>query len=203
MIALHGLHKRYGDHTALHPTDLEVRKGEAWGLLGANGSGKSTLLGLVCGLRVPTAGSATIDAMQTRDPASRVHLGVLPERPALPGHLTLRRFLRALGRDPGSLTERLGLTARLDARMGTLSAGQAQRAALTVALAGNPRWLLLDEPLTALDAERCRAVVTLVGERVAAGCGVLLATHRPTEWASVLTHRAHLDSGRLTDPVST
>ncbi|MCB9673710.1 MAG: ATP-binding cassette domain-containing protein [Alphaproteobacteria bacterium] len=196
-LVLEKLGKTYGSRVALHPADLEVRPGEVCELTGPNGSGKSTLLALISGLRVPSTGTARIDGVSTRDPRGRAGLGVLPERPALPRHHSLAALLRALGREPGDLPQRLGVA--MDRRLGTLSAGQAQRAAILLALAGSPRWLLLDEPLSALDREAIPAVFEAVAERVRAGAGVLLATHRPEVWSPLVSRRARLQGGHLAE----
>ncbi|MEZ4317879.1 MAG: ABC transporter ATP-binding protein [Myxococcota bacterium] len=196
-LELQDLGKTYGDRVALQSVDLRVEPGEACLLVGPNGSGKSTLLGLVAGLRVPTSGSARIDGLPTRDPAARVSLGVLFERARLPPHHSLVRLLGALGRDPGSLLSALGLAEHRDRPLGTLSSGLHQRAALCLALAGSPRWIVLDEPLTALDGPTSEVVVGIVAERVRAGAGALIATHRHDAWAPVSTGVAVLEGGRL------
>jgi len=198
-LVLRRLGKRYGERHALRGVDLEVQAGEAVALLGPNGSGKSTLLALVAGLRVPTEGSASIDGVPTRDPRARTRLGVLPERPALPRNHRLSTLLRALGADVSTAAE-LGLDAQLDAPLGALSAGQYQRAALALALAGSPGWLVLDEPLTALDTDSCARVVAAITKRVQGGAGLLLATHRPKAWTALIDRSLSLLDGALVGP---
>ncbi len=202
MLAVEQLEKRYGTHTALARATLTVHGGQAWMLLGDNGAGKSTLLACLTGLRIPTSGSVRIDGVPARQPRARARLGVLPEKCVLPGHHTLRTLLgRPIDVQADAALERtLRVSELLDRRIRTLSAGQHQRAALALALAGHPTppaWLVLDEPLTALDATTAAAVVTYVGQRVAEGVGALIATHRPEAWSSITTHRACIRDGRL------
>ena len=199
-LAVERLQKRYGDHTALERADLIVRGGEAWALLGDNGAGKSTLLACLTGLRIPTSGNVRIDGLPARRPLARARLGVLPEKCALPGHHRLRTLLDPTRPVDAELARTLRLPDLLDRRLGTLSAGQHQRAALALALAGTPKWLVLDEPLTALDARTAEAVVAYVGGRIAAGTGALVATHRPAAWEPVVTHRCTIAAGVLAVP---
>jgi ABC-type multidrug transport system ATPase subunit len=200
-LAVERLQKRYGSHVALERADLVVRPHEAWLLLGDNGAGKSTLLACLTGLRIPTAGSARIDGLPARTPRARATMGVLPEKCVLPGHHRVRTLVQSGGRevDP-ALSSTLRLPELLDRRVRTLSAGQHQRAALALALAGTPDWLVLDEPLTALDVRTAGAVVAYVGSRVEAGAAALIATHRPEAWRSIATHEARIELGLLAGP---
>lgn len=195
ILVARGLTRSFGARVALAPTDLALAPGDALGLLGPNGAGKSTLLALCAGLRLPSAGEVRIDGHPARSPAARARLGVLPERLALPPHATLRELLAAVRPGPAPTIDALDAGAFTDRPIGALSAGQKQRAGLALALHGEPALLLLDEPLTALDADGAALAVEAVDARRRAGCAVLLATHRPDAWIGALTALASLDGG--------
>lgn len=155
MLRLTGVTKTYQDHrrrvTAVENIDLDVRPGEALGLIGPSGSGKSTLLQILAGLADPTAGTVTRDA----------GVGIAFQQPLLYPWLTVRenvglshRFSANHDADRSRvdhLLDEFGLAAVADSHPASLSGGQAQRAALARALVTSPSVLLLDEPFASLD----------------------------------------------------
>lgn len=163
-LALHGLTKRYADHVAVAGVDLTVRSGEFVSLLGPSGCGKSTLLRMIAGLIEPSAGTIVLDGSDiTRVPTHRRALGLVFQSYALFPHLSVADNvaygLKRQGVRGSVLTQRVGEALEL-IRLGhlagrmprQLSGGQQQRVALARAVAPRPRVLLLDEPLSNLDA---------------------------------------------------
>ena len=176
--------------TAVDGLDLTVSPGEFFALLGPNGAGKTTTLRMVAGLLRPDAGSIEIcgtDAL-ANPLAARQMVAWLPEEPLLYELLTPLEYLEfvaglwrvnpphaeALGEE---LLRRLGLWAHRDERCGGFSRGMRQKTVLAGALLHEPKLLILDEPLTGLDASAARDVKDLLAARVAEGASIVLTTH--------------------------
>jgi molybdate transport system ATP-binding protein len=163
VIAVRGLGFRAG-RFEVRDVDLEVRDGERFVLLGANGSGKTLLMECLCGLVRAERGEIRIDGRDvTRAEPRRRGIAYVPQDLGLFPHLDVARNvtfpLRARGiphrralAEAGPVIETLGLGALLDRAPTTLSGGERQKAALARALAGRPKLLILDEPVSALDA---------------------------------------------------
>jgi len=199
---------------ALRGVELEIARGETLAVLGPSGSGKSTLLWLLAGLARPTAGEVHVDgvdlapltAAQLRE-VRRRRVGVLLQNPArnLLGYATCLdnvRFARGRTRsadaaDAADLLDAVGLGDRRNARAGSLSGGEQQRLALTVALVNRPAVLLADEPTSQLDATSAALVVDLM--RAAAtdgGTTVVVVTH-DAEVAEAMSRTVTLSDGRI------
>ncbi|HET8932029.1 MAG TPA: ABC transporter ATP-binding protein [Polyangiales bacterium] len=175
---------------AVDGLNLEIAAGELYGLLGANGAGKTTTLRMVTGLLKPDAGSVEIfgiDALREPRAAKRL-VAWLPDEPMLYDKLTpveYLEFVAGLWQMPAvhargraqELLERLDLWNNRDERCEGFSRGMKQKAALAGALIHEPRLLILDEPLTGLDASIAREVKDLLLELVRTGCTVILTTH--------------------------
>jgi molybdate transport system ATP-binding protein len=193
---------------------LDVQARECLALAGPSGAGKTTVLRIVAGLRRPAAGRVACgedlwldtDAGVDRPPEER-RCGYVFQDYALFPHLSAwRNVAYALGEEPRrarraralELLDRFGVAGRAGERPHTLSGGERQRVALARALARRPQVLLLDEPLSALDARtRARAARELKGALDAAGVPTLLVTHDFTE-AAVLGDRVGvIDAGRV------
>src|SRR6202050_3537397 len=161
-VRMDGLSRRYGAVVALDHLDLTLRPGELVALLGPSGCGKTTTLRLLAGLEDTDTGSITVAGRDiTRLPASKRDMGMVFQAYSLFPHMTVRqnaafglrlRRVSAAERDKRAL-ERVGRSAQADGSPHQLSGGQQQRVALARALAIEPQVLLLDEPLSALDAK--------------------------------------------------
>jgi ABC-2 type transport system ATP-binding protein len=188
-LQVRGLTKRF-DRLAVDALDLTVRSGEFYALLGPNGAGKTTTLRMVAGLLRPDAGSVSvlgIDALADPIAAKQITAWVSDE-PMIYDKLTPLEYLAFVaglwGIDP-RLSERsarellvsLGLEPHLHERCEGFSKGMRQKVALAGALVHDPRLIILDEPLTGLDALSARHVKGLLGERVRSGCTVIMTTH--------------------------
>ncbi len=189
-LEVRGLVKRFGSFTAVKGLDLTVRRGELYALLGPNGAGKTTSLRIVAGLLAPDAGDITICGIdRMRDPvAAKRVVAWLPDEPMVYDKLTPVEYLDFVAglwqvqpviakrrRDELLATLDLGLVA--DQRCEGFSKGMRQKVALAGALIHDPALLILDEPLTGLDASMARHVKELLQARVAGGSTVILTTH--------------------------
>ncbi|UGV27719.1 ABC transporter ATP-binding protein [Rhodopseudomonas boonkerdii] len=188
-LELRGLTKRF-DRLAVDALDLTVYAGELYALLGANGAGKTTTLRMVAGLLPPDAGAiriSTIDALKNPVAAKQITAWVSDE-PMIYDKLTPLEYLEFIaglwGCDAASadaaaheLLTSLGLAAHMHERCEGFSKGMRQKVALAGALVHDPRLIILDEPLTGLDAVSARHVKGLLQARVRSGCTVIMTTH--------------------------
>jgi ABC-2 type transport system ATP-binding protein len=189
MLTVRGLRKSF-DRVAVDNLDLDVGAGEIYALLGPNGAGKTTTLRMVTGLLTPDAGSIHIAGIDARaDPAGAKRLTAwLPDEPLLYDRLTpleYLEFVAGLWRVPGDLARtraealltELGLWPHRSELCESFSRGMKQKTALAGALLHDPQLLILDEPLSGLDAAASRQVKDLLRARVATGRTVILTTH--------------------------
>ena len=209
-ITIEKLTKRFGDQTVLDGIDLQIAAGELFFLLGPSGCGKTTLLRAIAGLNEPEAGRILAGERDvTRVPPHRRDMGMVFQSYALWPHMTLRenvafglemravkraeirrRALRAL--------ELVKLADRADSKPNELSGGQQQRVALARALVIEPQCLLLDEPLSNLDAKlrlEMRAEIRRICKE--AGLTAIYVTHDQKEALSIADRLAILDQGHL------
>jgi ABC-2 type transport system ATP-binding protein len=183
------LTKRF-ERLAVDNLDLVIRAGEFYALLGPNGAGKTTTLRMVAGLLRPDAGSISIfDIDALRDPvAAKQIMAWVSDEPMIYDKLTPLEYLEFVaglwGIEPRvseprarDLLVSLGLEPHLDERCEGFSKGMRQKVALAGALVHDPRLIILDEPLTGLDALSARHVKGLLQERVRSGCTVIMTTH--------------------------
>ncbi|MHC2624536.1 ABC-2 type transport system ATP-binding protein [Bradyrhizobium huanghuaihaiense] len=188
-LEVRGLTKRF-DRLAVDSLDLTIHAGEFYALVGPNGAGKTTTLRMVAGLLRPDAGAVSIfgiDALQNPVAAKQVMAWVSDE-PMIYDKLTPLEYLEFVaglwGIAPSisepvaeELLSSLGLEPHQHERCEGFSKGMRQKVALAGALVHDPRLIILDEPLTGLDAVSARHVKGLLGERVRAGCTVIMTTH--------------------------
>jgi ABC-2 type transport system ATP-binding protein len=214
---IRGLTKGF-DRLAVDNLDLTVACGEFYALLGPNGAGKTTTLRMVAGLLRPDAGSIAIhgiDALGDPVAAKRVVAWVSDE-PMIYDRLTPFEYLEFVaglwGIESGVAGERtrdlldwLELSAHAHERCESFSKGMRQKVALAGALVHDPRLIILDEPLTGLDAASARQVKTVLRERVAAGGTVIMTTHilevaeRMADRIGVIAHGRLIAQGTLAE----
>jgi ABC-type Fe3+/spermidine/putrescine transport system ATPase subunit len=209
-LALTGLSKRYADHLAVDGVDLHVASGEFISLLGPSGCGKSTLLRMIAGLIEPTSGSILLGGADvTRVPTHRRGLGLVFQSYALFPHLSVAGNvaygLRRRGVRGADLKQQVAAALAL-VRLGhladrmprQLSGGQQQRVALARAVAPRPRVLLLDEPLSNLDA-LLRDEMQIEIKRLQQELGItsVFVTHDQTEALSLSDRICVLAGGRV------
>jgi molybdate transport system ATP-binding protein len=196
---------------------FDAEEGTTLALLGPNGSGKSTVVETLAGLLPPVSGRISLADAALDDVESRIHvppqerpIGVVFQDLRLFPHLSVLRNvafpLRArgarregAGSEATALLERVGAGPLAAAKPGTLSGGEAQRVALARALAGSPRLLLLDEPLSALDVRSRRELRALLRETLGSFAGVrVLVTHDPVDAMTLADRIVILEDGAVT-----
>lgn len=209
VVRTHALHKRFGTLVAVHGLDLEIRRGEVFGLLGPNGSGKTTTIRMLCGLVLPTSGTAEVAGFDitTQPEQVRRRIGYMSQRYGLYDELTvaenLRFYASVYGLVGRARDERLaehiallGLGERLRQRAGTLSGGWKQRLALACATAHHPDLVFLDEPTAGVDPAARRTFWQTIYDLANTGTTVLVTTHYMDE-AERCMRLAFLSRGHL------
>jgi len=204
-----GLRKQFGDRVAVEGLDLEVPRGQVFGLLGPNGSGKTTTIRMLCGLLEPSAGTAVVAGRDVvRDPEGvRRSIGYMSQRYGLYDDLTvaenLRFYAEVYGLRGDARRDRieeqlttLGLDVRRDQLAGTLSGGWKQRLALGCATSHHPHILFLDEPTAGVDPAARRTFWETIHRLARDGTTVLVTTHYMDE-AARCERLAFLSRGHL------
>ena len=211
-VVARGLTKRYGSVLALDRLDLDVPPGVVFGLLGPNGAGKTTTIRLLTGLATPTAGEVSVTGLEVAardDIQAELHrrIGVLDQEPRYYGWMTGRELLVFVGELLGiesrelksrvaETLERVGLGDAADRRLSTYSSGMRQRLGIGQAILGRPKLLILDEPVSSLDPEGRRDLLTLIADLREAST-VILSSHVLSDVERVCERVAILDHGRL------
>jgi ABC-2 type transport system ATP-binding protein len=209
-LRLTGLHKQFGETTAVDHLNLAVPRGSFFGLVGPNGAGKTTALSMAVGLLRPDAGSARIFGVDVwADPvAAKRLIGVLPDGLALPERLTGRELLTYLGRlrgldratvaaRTGELLEVLDLVAAERTLVTDYSAGMRKKITLATALLHTPRLLVLDEPFEAIDPVSAATIRAILQRFVDAGGSVVISSHVMTLVERLCDHVGVMAGGRL------
>ncbi len=200
------LEKSFGDVRAVRDLSLSVEAGDLYGLLGPNGSGKTTTLACALGLLPPDAGTVEVLGV----PAARIHetagrIAVVFDGTTLVPGLSVRQNLtyaqrllgHAGGRQPDEALRLVDLAGRDHQRASRLSLGQKRRLAIARALLGRPELLVLDEPLSGLDALGVVTMLDLFRRLREDGITLLLSTHRLHEMEQVVSKVAIIIDGRL------
>jgi ABC-2 type transport system ATP-binding protein len=205
MIEAHGLTKRYGDKLAVDDLTFTVRPGVVTGFLGPNGAGKSTTMRMILGLDTPTRGSVTVNGRPYREHAAPLHEvgALLDARSVHPGRSAYNHLL-ALGQTSGiprsrvdEVVEAVGLASVARKRAGGFSLGMGQRLGIAAALLGDPRTVILDEPVNGLDTEGIRWIRSLLQGLAAEGRTVFVSSHLMSEMAMTAQHLIVIGRGRL------
>src|SRR5919198_444202 len=205
MIEARGLTKRYGSKTAVDDLTFTVQPGRVTGFLGPNGAGKSTTMRLILGLDAPTRGSATVNGKPYRQQVAPLHeVGALLEARSFPPGRSAYHHLLAIAETGGigrrrvdEVVDLVGLREVVRRRAGRFSLGMGQRLGIATALLGDPRTVLLDEPLNGLDTEGIRWVRFLLRDLAAEGRTVFVSSHLMNEMALTAQHVIVIGRGRL------
>lgn len=209
VVAVEGLTKRYGQHTAVGDLSFAVPAGEVVGLLGPNGAGKTTAMKMMVGLVRPSAGGASLLGTPTTDTGfSHIlrRVGVLIEAPALYERLSARTNLElqaaALGVNGdaarlGELLDLVDLTDRADDKAGGYSLGMKQRLGIALAMVGRPELVILDEPANGLDPAGIVEIRRLLRRLPEMGTTVLVSSHQLSEVQQACDRLVVLAQGRL------
>jgi ABC-2 type transport system ATP-binding protein len=216
-LALSGLTKSF-DRPVVHGLDLTIRAGEFYALLGPNGAGKTTILRMVAGLLQPDAGDISIFGVDARrDPiAAKRLVAWVSDEPMVYDRLTPMEYLefvsglwqvepRLAEARANELIDWLGLRPHANQLCGGFSKGMLQKVALAGALVHDPKLIILDEPLTGLDAGSARTVKDVLLGKVRDGVTVIMTTHilevaeRMAERIGVITGGRLIAEGTLAE----
>jgi ABC-2 type transport system ATP-binding protein len=205
MIDARNLSKRYGGKLAVNNLSFTVVPGRVTGFVGPNGAGKSTTMRLLLGLDRPDSGEVMFDGRPYRDLALPLRsVGALLEAQAVHKGRSARNHLLCLAQTQGLPARRVdevisvaGLRAVARKRAGGFSLGMGQRLGIAGALLGNPRMLLLDEPVNGLDPEGVLWIRNLMKQLAAEGRTVFVSSHLMNEMAVTADHLIVIGQGRL------
>jgi ABC-2 type transport system ATP-binding protein len=204
-LSLRGLTKRYGDRVAVDDLTLDVPAGVVAGFVGPNGAGKTTTMAMLLGLVAPSGGDGTVLGEPLSRPSAYLGgVGALIEGPAFYPALSGERNLAVLavagGHDPAqipALLELVGLRERGADRVRRYSFGMKQRLGIASALLGDPRLLILDEPINGLDPAGVHEMRGLIGRLAGGGRTVLVSSHVLSELEQVCDWLIFIDDGRV------
>lgn len=212
MIELQQLSKCYKSKVVLKKTDLNIYRGEIFGLIGQNGAGKSTLLKLIGGLIHPTTGSIQIFNTNTADNQYLYErMGLLVENPGLYPNYTAYENLKLMTKVYGikeskqiihKLLKLVGLQADNKTKVKHYSMGMRQRLGIAIALIGNPDVLILDEPINGLDPQGIVEIRNLLLELNKEGLTIIISSHILEELSKIATKYGILHEGQLVEVIS-
>jgi lipopolysaccharide export system ATP-binding protein len=211
-LVAHGLAKRYGSKPVVHDVSVAVRRGEAVGLLGPNGAGKTTVFTIIMGLVKPDKGEVKLDGHAiTRLPLfqrGRLGIGYLPQEPSIFRGLSVKGNILAVlethvrsGKERQARLDRLldefGIAHLADVSAMALSGGERRRCEIARAVAGDPVFMLLDEPFAGVDPIAVSDVKGLVRQLTQRGIGVLITDHSVRETLSLVDRAYVIHDGRV------
>ncbi|RZS65823.1 ABC-2 type transport system ATP-binding protein [Agromyces ramosus] len=205
MIEVEHLTKRFGATTAVDDLSFTVHPGTVTGFLGPNGAGKSTAMRVIAGLARPTSGTTRVNGRPVAEHAAPLaEVGTLLAAGAAHPGRTARSHLLALAATHGLGRARVDEVLRLtgmetvaDRRVGSYSMGMGQRLGLAAALLGDPRTIMLDEPINGLDPDGIVWVRRFLRSLAAEGRTVFLSSHLMSEMAQTADHLIVIGRGRL------
>lgn len=214
VLTTNALGKDYRQFKALNGLSMHVPKGAIYGFVGKNGAGKTTLIRLICGLQEPTSGSFTLYGIENSDRnivKSRRRIGAVVETPSIYLDMTaednLKQQYRILGLPSydgiPELLKLVGLANTGKKKTKNFSLGMKQRLGIAIALAGDPDFLVLDEPINGLDPQGIIEIRELIlrlnrEQQIT----VLISSHILDELSRLATHYGIIDSGRMVREIS-
>ncbi|WP_405800721.1 ABC transporter ATP-binding protein [Streptomyces sp. NBC_01506] len=204
-VDVRGLHKRYGDVTAVRDLDLRIGRGEVFGILGPNGAGKSTTVEILQGHRARDGGEVTVLGADpaTGDRLWRSRIGIVWQDESAPAELTVRETVSHFAayyptpRDTEEVIDLVGLGAKATSRVKGLSGGQRRRLDVALGVIGDPELLLLDEPTTGFDPAARRQFWDLIRRLAHEGTTIVLTTHYLDEAEALADRLAVIAAGRV------
>jgi ABC-2 type transport system ATP-binding protein len=203
VLSVQSLTKNFGKLCAVNRLNLEVERGQVFGMLGPNGSGKTTTLGMLMGVVNPTAGSFSwFGRVATHE--TRKKIGAVLEHPIFYPYLSGQKNLELTAMIKGAPTDHIAkvlevveLTPRKDDKYRTYSLGMKQRLAIASALLNDPIVLILDEPTNGLDPMGIAEIRQIIKKIASDGKTIMLASHLLDEVQKVCSHFAILRKGNL------
>ncbi|MCI9211153.1 MAG: ATP-binding cassette domain-containing protein [Eubacterium sp.] len=214
VLTVNALSKHYRHFKALHNLSMHVPKGSIYGFVGKNGAGKTTLIRLICGLQKPTSGDYTVYGIRNNSSeiaASRRRMGAVIETPSIYLDMTaeenLKEQYRILGLPSYSgisdVLQLVGLSDTGKKKAKHFSLGMRQRLGIAIALAGDPDFLVLDEPINGLDPQgiiEMRELILKLNRKHQ--ITVLISSHILDELARLATHYGFIDQGHMVKEIS-
>lgn len=214
ILTTNGLTKQYQNFKALNNCNMHVPKGAIYGFVGKNGAGKTTLIRLICGLQNPTSGEYSLYGKKYSESAivkSRRRMGAVVETPSIYLDMTagdnLKEQYRILGLPSfegiPELLKLVGLQDTGKKKAKNFSLGMRQRLGIAVALAGDPDFLVLDEPVNGLDPEGIIEIRELILKLNRENqITVLISSHILDELSKLATHYGFIDHGEMVKEIS-
>jgi ABC transporter related protein len=205
MIEIIDVTKKYGGRTAVDRVSFTAKAGRVTGFLGPNGAGKSTTLRILLGLDRPASGTALIDGKSYTALAQPLRTvgamldgaSAIPERRGIDHLRWIAQSNRIPARRIGEVLEQVGLSEAATRRVRKYSLGMRQRLGLAAALLGEPRFLVLDEPVNGLDPEGIRTIRAFLRIYADDGNTVLLSSHLMGETAQTVDDIVIINKGRI------
>lgn len=184
------------DGPGIHSVNLEIKPGVILGLIGPNGAGKSTLMRAICGLY-------DSDGFNKSSSSRRSGIGYMPEQVRWEGRVSVRNSLRTIAMmrdkdvDIDDIIRKVGLSSKSENYLDDLSQGMRQRLSLACALLGDPKILVMDEPLNGLDPLAQRAFCNLLKDLASKGVAIVISSHQVTDLETLVDRIALLHHGQL------
>lgn len=214
VLTTNALSKQYGHFKALNGLSMHVPKGAIYGFVGKNGAGKTTLIRLICGLQTPTSGDYSLYGIDSREKTlakSRRRMGAVVETPSIYLDMTAEENLKeqyyVLGLPSfegiPELLKLVGLENTGKKKAKNFSLGMKQRLGIAIALAGDPDFLVLDEPINGLDPQGIIEIRELILKlNHEHQITVLISSHILDELSKLATHYGFIDAGRIVKEMS-
>ena len=205
-IEIRNLTKNFGEKQALSGLNMTVPMGSIYGFIGENGSGKSTTEKIICGLIHKTSGDIKICDKNHTDVDVRANMGVLIEAPGCFPNLTVWNNLMIQAtnlsiKDKANAVRKVLTMVRMEGSAGNkyknCSLGMKQRIGIAMALLGNPKLLVLDEPINGLDADGMRIMREILTDIAKTGATVLISSHILGELEKIATHYGIIRGGKM------
>ena len=184
------------DGPGIHSINLQIKPGVILGLIGPNGAGKSTLMRAICGLY-------DCDGFDKSSSLRRRGIGYMPEQVRWEGRVSVRNSLRTIAMmrdedvDIDDIIRKVGLSSKSENYLDDLSQGMRQRLSLACALLGDPKILVMDEPLNGLDPLAQRAFCNLLKDLASKGVAIVISSHQVTDLETLVDRIALLHHGQL------
>ncbi len=212
ILETNALTKKYKNFTALNNLNIHIKKGSIYGLIGKNGAGKTTLIRILCGLQKPTKGDYTIYGTSYHNIINiRKRMGAIIESPILISNMTAEENLILQSKDIGlpdltdidELLELVNLNTTNNKKVSDFSLGMKERLGIALALANNPDFLLLDEPINGLDPEGIIDIRELILKlNKEKGITILISSHYLDELSKIATDYGFIDNGTIIKEIS-
>lgn len=214
ILETNNLEKRYKDFKALSHANIHIEKGSIYGLIGKNGAGKTTLIRIICGLQEPTNGKYSIYGIDNSNgdiTNARKRMGAIIETPSIYGEMTAKDNLIEQYKLVGmpsldgidEILKLVGLSNTGKKKAKNFSLGMKQRLGIAIALANNPDFLILDEPINGLDPQGIIEIRELILKlNKEKKITVLISSHYLDELSKIATHYGFLDNGAIIKEIS-